>query len=214
MEDRKLIIAARGLLGWNQKDLAGYCGLRSGTVGKIERGSGVPRMATVQAIKDTLERAGIDFLEDGVRLRSTYEVVIAGEGWFLRLLEDVYNTLAGQEGAELLVDMADDLKSPPAVVEQYRKLRGEGIAMRQTIEAGNTYLLGPVSEYRWVPRDKFLNWVTLIYGDKFAYSLDGETKCRVVRDPDLANKYRNNFNLVWGLLDQPTKSTAHEEERF
>lgn len=119
------------------------------------------------------------------------------------------STLREEENPELLVDMADDRLSPPEVVEKYRNLRKEGVKMRQTIKEGNTYMMGPVSEYRWIPEKRFIPWVTLIYGDKVALMLDEDKKCSVTTDHNLANKVRNSFELVWEILQEPNvKSTA------
>lgn len=112
---------------------------------------------------------------------------IAGEGWFLRLLEDVYHTLANAgENAELLVHAADDSESPPKVIAKYREIRRAGIRMRQTVEAGNTYLMGPLEEDRYIPKPYFKNWVKLIYGGKVAISRANETGCMVIVDEERA----------------------------
>ena len=66
--------AARGLLGWNQQDLAKEAGVGIVTVHQLEAGTSQPRRATLDVIKRAFERAGVEFLDEngggpGVRLR-------------------------------------------------------------------------------------------------------------------------------------------------
>ena len=66
--------AARGLLGWNQQDLANEAGVGIVTVHQLEAGTSQPRRATLDVIKRAFERAGVEFIDEngggaGVRLR-------------------------------------------------------------------------------------------------------------------------------------------------
>jgi predicted transcriptional regulator len=66
--------AARGLLGWNQQDLATRAGVGLVTVHQLEAGSTQPRRATLDVIRRAFENAGVDFIDEdgggpGVRLR-------------------------------------------------------------------------------------------------------------------------------------------------
>lgn len=58
--------AARALLGWRQADLARHSGISDITVKNVERGATDPRVTTMDALQSALERAGIEFLENGV----------------------------------------------------------------------------------------------------------------------------------------------------
>ena len=67
--------AARALLGWRQNDLAKASGVGLATVARIEQGEGVVQgnFSTIVKLQQTLERAGIGFIDDpnggiGVRL--------------------------------------------------------------------------------------------------------------------------------------------------
>ena len=91
-------------------------------------------------------------------------------------------------------------------------MRAAGCVMRRLVEAGNTYLLGLVDEYRGVPSDFLTNRVTLIYGDNVAIVMGGETAITIVRDPVTAERERNTFNLLWSFLEAPTEGAV--DERF
>ncbi len=59
------IRAARALLNWSQASLAEASGVASQSIKNIERGVTDPRLSTAMAIKTTLEKAGVRFLEAG-----------------------------------------------------------------------------------------------------------------------------------------------------
>jgi predicted transcriptional regulator len=58
------IRAARGLLGWSQRDLAKHAGLHQNGVYRTEKDDSTIRPSTVNALARTLEEAGIVFLPD------------------------------------------------------------------------------------------------------------------------------------------------------
>lgn len=65
--------AARALVNWSQTDLAKAAGLSEVTIKNLERGGTDPRVGTMRAITDALERAGVVFVAEngggaGVRL--------------------------------------------------------------------------------------------------------------------------------------------------
>ncbi len=66
--------AARGLLDWSQQDLASEAGIGIVTVRQIEAGAVEPRRATLVVVRQALEKAGVEFIDEngggpGVRLR-------------------------------------------------------------------------------------------------------------------------------------------------
>lgn len=66
--------AARGLIGWNQQELAQQAGVGIVTVHQLEAGVSQPRRATLEVIRRALESAGVEFIDEngggpGVRLR-------------------------------------------------------------------------------------------------------------------------------------------------
>ena len=209
------IKAARVLLGWNQKDLADHASLSQTGIARIENGTHQPNAATLEKIVAAMQKEGIIFTEKGLE-KNDYPIYHTEgkdhEEAYLKLLEDAYDHLTTIENPELLIMFADDKVSPKSVNDMYRKLRKAGVTMRQIIEDGNTYIMGPLDEYRSIPKEFFINRVTLIYGNRIAN--ESTDVCRgVIRvDPVNADIQRNMFNLLWHVLERPTESTA--DERF
>jgi predicted transcriptional regulator len=72
----ELIRAARALLRWEQRDLARASSVSLPTIKRLESSPGImaAHMSTVIALKEALESAGIEFIDEngggpGVRLR-------------------------------------------------------------------------------------------------------------------------------------------------
>lgn len=201
--------AARALLGWSQEDLANRADLTQNQISSFEFGRTKPA-DVLELIYKTFLFHGISFLKNGVQLNPEAVSTLDGEGWYLRLLDDVYSALIDQKDAELLIFCADDKASPPEVNNRYRKIRNAGIHMRQLVEEGNTYLMGPLKEYRYIPKERFKNYVALVYGNKVALCTEHNTKALVFNDTNLATVWRNIFDVLWDKLDKPERSDAHE----
>lgn len=61
--------AARALLRWTQKELARRAGVSPVTVIMFEAESTVPTRATIVVLRQALERAGVEFSDDGKGVR-------------------------------------------------------------------------------------------------------------------------------------------------
>ena len=64
--------AARALLKWNQDDLAKRSEISPNTIKKFETEATSPHKSTLKILRQTLESAGVAFLDDnggGVKLR-------------------------------------------------------------------------------------------------------------------------------------------------
>lgn len=202
--------AARALLDWSQKDLAERADMSEVSITNFEKEKSTPNQSTVEKILNAFSLAGVSFIDKGVTLKEDTITTMEGEGWYLRLLDDVYYTLIDKPDAEYLTMCADDSVSTSEINGRLRKIRNAGIRMRQLVEEGNTYLMGPLKEYRYIPKENFRNHVSLIYGDKIAICTEGNAKAVVFRDANLADTWRNIFDVMWSKLDQPKESAAHE----
>jgi transcriptional regulator with XRE-family HTH domain len=70
--------AARGLLDWSQHELAKRSRVGIVTIRQLEGGLHQPRPATLQVVRQALESAGVEFIDEngggaGVRLRKPGE---------------------------------------------------------------------------------------------------------------------------------------------
>ena len=206
------IRAARALVNWSQTELAERAGISLSAVADCEAERGKTAQATLEKMVAAFEQAAVFFTESGVERRNTATYEITGEGWWLRVLDDVFYELADHQKPEMLMLFADDKASPPAVNEHLRRMRKEGIKMRQLVQDGNRYLMAPLKEYRWVPKKHFLNNVTVVYGDKVAVCAEDNTKAVIFRDAALATTWRSIFEMLWNgvILEAPDRSEADE----
>lgn len=202
--------AARALLDWSQKDLAMRSDLSEVSVTNFEKAKGTPNQSTVDKMLEAFSLAGIEFIDRGVSLKEETVTTLDGEGWYLRLMDDVYHTLMDQKDGEVIFFCADDRASSVEVNNRIKKIRNAGIRMRQLVEDGNTYLMGPLKEYRYVPKEHFTNYVCLVYGQKVAVCTEHNSKAVIFKDPMLATMWKNVFNLMWDTLKQPEESNAPE----
>lgn len=208
------IRAARAFLQWSQDELAQAAGVSLAGLQRVERNESQPTSRTQANITAVLEKQGIILTSKGIEYDDSPVILIHGdtpEDCYLQILDDVLATLKGKKHAELLISNADDRVSPPAVNDRYRTIRSAGIKMRQLVEAGDTYLMGALEEYRYIPSKYFINRVTVIYGDRVAIVTADEHKGSINKDAVDAETRRNVFNLMWDTLPQATESTADEK---
>lgn len=204
--------AARAYLDWNRTTLSEESGVSEAQICSFEIGTTKnPRQGTMDALERTFLQHGVGFKDGGILPLLDCTIRFEGEGWYRRLLDDVYKTLARIKNPELLLFDADDRKSSPEVNNQYRKIRAAGARMRQLVEEGNTYLMGPLKEYRYIPKKRFENYVSMVYGDKVAVCTDNNTRATVFKDKHLAATWKNIFEMLWDTLEQPKRSDADEQ---
>ncbi|MFQ6550591.1 hypothetical protein AADZ90_021825 [Aestuariibius sp. 2305UL40-4] len=202
--------AARIFLDWRVEDLVARSGLTPDQVRNFEHGRS-RALPVVEALQRTLQSHGIRLTANGgVELEKDRLVVIEGNDCYLRLLQEAMRTLSAVETPELLILYASDRSSPPEVNAQYRRMRAAGITMRQIISSNDTYIMGPLEEYRAIPAAYFTNIVTVIYGDSVAQVNGGETRITIQQDPALAERECQTFQYLWDRGDQPTTTTAPE----
>lgn len=80
--------AARAILGWSQEDLACRSGVGITTIRQFENGY-EPRRNTSMSLQDTLEQAGLEFMEnEGVRRRADLVKILDGADSCQKLYND------------------------------------------------------------------------------------------------------------------------------
>jgi predicted transcriptional regulator len=209
------IRGARAMAQLSQAELAGAAELSVPAVQRVESGETSPNSRTQTKLIRVLEEAGIKFTNTGAEIDDSPIIFLRDDDpskAYIKLLQDVSDHLKTHKKPELLISNADDKVSPDAVNTLYRIIRDNGVKMRQLVEDGNSYLMGEIEEYRYIPKENFINRVTLIYGDRVATLTDEGKTVSINRDPINADTRRNLFNLLWKTLEQPTESKA--DERF
>lgn len=215
MDFKAKIKASRAVLDWSQTQLAKASGLSVPNIQRLEAGNSSPNARTQNKLIRTLKKQGIIFSEKGIEYEEFPVYFTEGkshEDAYLKLLEDAFEHLLTVKNPELLIMFSDDSVSPASVNTMYRKMRAKGIKMRQLIQEGNNYIIGPLDEYRHLPEKYFINRVTLIYGDRIANETTDVKKGVIKVDPVNANIQRNMFNILWSVLEKPKETVS--DERF
>lgn len=192
--------AARAILGWTRDNLADASGVYGQTILNFENGNSVPRMETVKQLVSALERNGIEFIDDGVRLVKQKIVPLEGKNWFNDILEDACLAFANspEEEKELMIFSGDNRVSPPEVINLFRRIRGLGVRFREMVEEGNTFMMGPVEEYRWIPKNFYKNNIIFLYLNRIVLDM-GNTGV-FIESKEISNTMRNQFDLLWEVL--------------
>lgn len=206
--------AARQLLKWSQGTLAKHAGVNVSVVSKFEAGSATPHMKSMSAIVTALEVAGITFTPTTVGYDPRMIVIYEGDDSYYKVLDDVIHTLKNSADKEALFFLSDETLSPPAVVQTYREMRAMGIRFRSLVRQNDTYIMGPFSEYRMVPRRLFKHHdnLQLLYGTKVAQIVNsGSVDRAVVIDNDIhAVRMKAFFEYFWDEGDPPTETTCKD----
>lgn len=206
---RAQIRAGRELMGMTQTRLADYLDVSLAKISKAETGKTKSGDVLLE-IKRGMEKLGIIFTKNGVEFSQGHIEIIEGEDCYVRLLDEVYRTLSLEKNKELLIMFASDRVSPPIVNDRYRFMRSQGVTMRQLIKKGDTYIMGPLKEYRAIPEKYFTNIVTLVYGNNIAQVSGDETRITIHHDAHLAERERKIFGYFWDTGVKPAKSEAGE----
>lgn len=207
------IRAARAMKDWGQVELAERAGLTQVTVANIESNRSRGSKESLQAIQTALENAGIEFLEDGVRLTKNSIMTIKGKDSYVKLLGDVLFTLLKHDGPkEVLFFGSDERRSSEEVNNTLRKLRANNIAFRSLVPNGSNYFLGPLDEYRELPNGYRQTDVTVIYPEKVGFIVEVKPNYEVllIRNLYVSVDHRQTFDYFWNAGTRPKSNTAKE----
>lgn len=192
--DTLLLKAARNLIGWSAEELAAESGASISAIRMFESGKGQLSQINQERIVKALDLAGVEIEAEGVKRRSR-EVVIYEH--YLSVLNDALSVL--KAGDEILFHRADDSRSSPEVIAKIEEFKTAGITCKSTICAGNGFILGDASSYRWIPQDYFAGGeVEAIYADRYVIHAPGEREDFVcIRNAAVAETHRRQFYYWW-----------------
>jgi transcriptional regulator with XRE-family HTH domain len=201
-----LIRAARGLLDWQQQDLAHAARLSLSAVNKFERGSGKTRVSTIRAMTMALKEAGADFPVGG-GVRHVEEITglqrITGDDFVKKLDEDIYAAVT-KPGEEIYSCSADEsqwfVPHVQKTAEQYYKWRAKlGVKQLYLVPEGNTIFESPKSHYRLLPASMVGKIAFLIYADRVALVSWRRKQIFILRGQELTEPFRAQFKFLWRL---------------
>lgn len=188
---------ARGVLDWNQQDLADKSGVSKSAIVNIEKEKAEPEASTLRKLKAALEREGIFVSDEGISKRDLFNIQFST---YLEVLQDVEKMLPN--GGEVLVHCADDRKSSEAVSKKLKELRDRKIKFRTTICEGNTFVSGDIRDYRWIDKDYFAeSEVYVIYANRVVQHIQDKDKSvfsAVVSDRH-ARREKKQFEYWWKI---------------
>ena len=103
--------AARSMIGMTITELAKEAKVSPETISDWEDDKISPRKSTIEAVWDVLDKRGVELIGDrGVAMREDAARILEGSDAYLRLLDDVLESLRGKEGAEALFLFVDNIK--------------------------------------------------------------------------------------------------------
>lgn len=197
------IKGARGLLDWTQDQLAVAAGISRPSLTNLERGRTTPHSETLIRIRKTLERAGIEFISGGCRLREDIldVQIFQGEEALFRLYDDVIATYTGSGGV-IHISGVDERKFIRAGGERFfeylKKFSELGIIDNLLARDGDMHLVVPAKYYRWVPEEIFSQVPYMVYGEKYAIILWGPpVRVTLIQNAEIADSYRKQFKAHW-----------------
>jgi transcriptional regulator with XRE-family HTH domain len=201
------IRGARGILNWSQQDLAQRTGISATSIGSIENGQTTPRASTIDTIKTTFEKNGIEFLGmQGVRERDNTLLTYEGRQGIQQFFDDVYETskIPGTEIClfngvphKLIEWLGDDFYNMHA--ERMDKLH-DNFTFKIIVEEGNQqFIARNFAEYRWFPKEKFNDRTLYCYGDKLAFLnfAKDNVKIVVMQQAEIAASFKELFKIAW-----------------
>lgn len=201
------IRGARGILNWSQQDLAQRTGISATSIGSIENGQTTPRASTLETIKNTLERNGIEFLGlDGVRQQASFIQTYSGTSGFRDFMDHLYD-VAKTYGGEIVLFNANPMNWYKWLGEDWFNAHskrmhdlGSKINFKITSKEGeNLFISKEFAEYRWFPSELFNDKALYSYGDNLAFVNFEENDVSVVvlKQNDFAKAVKVLFNIAW-----------------
>lgn len=184
------IKAARALLKWTQKDLAGRARLKDDQIHSYEAGR-TRSLEVLEAIYKAFTINGLEFINGGVVPTQVHSYILPS---YIDVLNDICRSLP--QGGEVLKHCVDDRRSSPQVIEKVREMRKAGISDRMTISEENVYITGFPEQYRQIPKDYFASSeVIIIYSNKVAFFVEGQAL--VITSKNLAKVFKDQFEYWW-----------------
>lgn len=204
---------ARTFLGWSQSALAKRAGVSKDTIRNIENEKSQAQQDTIEKIIQTLQLAGIEFIEKGVK-RADSIITLHGQQGFWTFLDDVYATaihhgspaqpvevfLFNVVHQNWLVWMGDQKWA--AHVQRMTKIK-DLLDVRIIVKENDWHFPAQAySAYKWVAAHQFNEQSFYAYHDKLAFLTfaQDDVTITVMRQAEFAAGYRTLFLNTWDYV--------------
>lgn len=196
------IKAARGLLEWNQIDLANASGLHVNAINNVERRHGMPRTETLSIIKTTFESKGVRFKGlAGVELvEETLDIKRYQGKDLMRVLTDDVLSVMTHPDHELIAVIHDeraflqDSKQNDRYYAVQKKIR---FTQRVILTHPEGIGFGKSEDIRYLPEATIGVINFQVYGDRFVLINWKIPEIVMIRSATLAESFRNQFDYLW-----------------
>lgn len=194
--------AARGLLEWNQRDLAKASGLSLTAIAGFERGAGNTREKTLQILTSSFENNGIEFFAGGLRYVDEVASIVryAGNDFIVKMNDDIFATIR-KSGMEIMTCSTDDHLWPKYGKESHeewkRFYKKMDIREKVLVPESNTRFNGPKHTYRRLPSESIGKLTYCIYADRLVYILWKKKQIFIIRNKTIADAMREQFLYLW-----------------
>lgn len=213
------IRAARGLLGWSQKDLADRAGLSQTGIARLENGTHKPNMQTMERILTAFDQAQIEFLGDtGLRKKTAEVQVLRGQEGLRTFMNDVYEN-ARAKGGDICLFNGVPAKMIQWLGSEWYEAHAQRMAtiknnftFRVIVRQGDQQMIGSrFAAYRWFPEDLFHDQTFYAYGGKLAFINFEENDVRVLvlDQAEFTDSFRVLFDIAWENAATPQQNEAH-----
>lgn len=203
--------AGRALLNWSQKDLARESGISLNAINNFEREIVTPRRDTLEALRRTLEQAGLELIgETGVnRVQERLDVqVLSTEGVAKALTDDICAALRGGVG-NLYMNGVDLGRFPANEVGEFLRIEtsahSESLRRCVLLPYGDFSFLSREPVYRWTSREGVGEVAFITYGHTLVLLLwEPAARAILIRNRAVAETFRKQFEIRWAGAREPS----------
>ncbi len=197
---------AKAALNWSFDEWADKTGLSKPGLRKLHNGEiKKPHEETANKIFETFEQNGLEFFDGGVKRRDIVHVY-EGDDCYLRILDEIIRV----QPECVMFSAADERRSTEQSMERLSKIR-EVSTVKNLIRHGDTYCMGALDEYRWMPEGLFADSdVKVMYDNTVVHFMSWMDTPRAIKivDKNIAGENIRMFNYLFDNGEAPTTSTS------
>jgi len=194
--------AARGLLNWQQSDLAAFAGVSLTAIKNFEGGQKRTHKSTALALQNAFEAHGIEFpVSGGLRqiedISSVYR--FAGPEFIRKLNDDIYTSVRKPHEDVFTASASEGYWSPTTSQEYYGWCERMQTNQKMLIPDEPAKLYLPLKVYRIVPREMLGKITYCLYADRLAFIIWKKKQVVVLRNTHVVQTFRSQFLYLWKM---------------